>query len=185
LKAAFRRYWPYIKKFRFFFLLVFIGIIFTVTATSATAYIMQPMMDRMFIEKDEQMLTYIPLGLIGIYLVKSAGRYLQSVFTNYIGQNIVTQLRTQMLDKILYLDMSYLYANRSGELISRITGDINRIQYFVSLMLPEFIRETLTVIALIGYVIYLNPMLAFYALVVLPILVVPFPSLPAYLFLKN
>ena len=48
-----------------------------------------------------------------------------------------------MLEKIIHLDMAFLYANRSGELISRITNDINRIQYFVSNMLPELIRESL------------------------------------------
>ena len=173
MKATFLRYWPYIKEYKLHFLFVFIGIIFAVTATSATAYIMQPMMDKMFIERDESMLIYIPLGLITIYMVKSVGRYVQSVFTSYIGQSIVTTFRSELLQKILSLDMSYLYANRSGELISRITNDIGRIQYFVSLMLPEFIRESMTVLALIGYIIYLNAQLAFYALVLLPLVIVP------------
>jgi len=173
LKKALKRYWPYLVEYKFQFFLVLIGIIFTVSATAATAYIMQPMMDRMFIERDEQMLIYIPAGLIAIYLFKSGGRYIQSVSTAFIGLGIVTTLRSEVLEKILSLDMSYLYANRSGELISRITNDINRIQYFVSLMLPEMLREILTVIALIGYVIYLNAALAFYALIVLPVVIVP------------
>lgn len=134
---------------------------------------MKPMIDTMFIEKDSSMLIWIPLGLIGIYIVKSAGRYIQSVNTNYIGLHIVTQLRTVLLHKILFMDMRTIHTNRSGEMISRITNDIGRVQYFVSNMLPEFIRETLTVIALVGYVIYLNPTLAFYAFIVLPLLVLP------------
>jgi subfamily B ATP-binding cassette protein MsbA len=69
--------------------------------------------------------------------------------------------------------MGFLYSNRSGELISRITNDIARVQYFVSTMLPELIRETLTVIALIGYVIYLNPILSFWALIVMPTIIYP------------
>ena len=150
-----------------------IGIIFTVSATTATAHIMKPLMDDMFIEKKEEMLYYIPLGLVFIYFFKSVGRYMQSVFMNYIGQHIVTRFREILLEKIINLDMTFLYINRSGELISRVTNDIERIRYFVSNMLPEFFRESLTVIALIGYVIYLNPLLAFYSLVVLPVVVYP------------
>ncbi|MBS4067926.1 MAG: ABC transporter transmembrane domain-containing protein [Sulfurimonas sp.] len=164
---------PYIKEYKLEYLLVFIGIVLTVSATTATAHIMKPLMDEMFIEKKEEMLYYIPLGLIGIYFFKSIGRYLQSVFMNYIGQHIMSRFREMLLEKIINLDMTFLYLNRSGELISRVTNDIDRIRYFVSNMLPELFRESLTVIALLGYVVYLNPVLAFYSLIVFPLAVYP------------
>jgi len=173
LKKNFKRYLPYIKDYKLQYFLVFIGIIFTVSATAGTAHIMKPMMDEMFIARKEEMLYIIPLGLIGIYIFKSLGRYIQMVFTNYIGQHIITRLREVLLDKMINLDMTFLYLNRSGELISRITNDIERIRYFVSKMLPELLRESLTVIALIGYIIYLHPVLAFYSLVVLPVVIYP------------
>lgn len=173
MKEALKRYWPYIKGYRYQFVLVLIGIVLTVTATAGTAHIMQPLMDNMFIQKQEKMLYLIPLLLIGIYVLKSIGRYLQSVYTNYIGLHIVSRLREDLLERIMGLDMSFLYANRSGELISRLTNDLARVQYFVSSMLPEFIREVATVIALIGYVIYLNAMLAFWALFVVPLIIYP------------
>ncbi|MBD3799870.1 MAG: ABC transporter ATP-binding protein [Campylobacterales bacterium] len=173
MKQTFRRFWPYIKGYKGYYVIVLIGIIMTVLATVATAQIMQPLMDKMFIEKDQQMLYYIPLMMIVIYVVKSVGRYLQAVFMNYIGQHIITRLRSQLLDHMLHLDMAFLHANRSGELISRITNDINRVQYFVSNMLPELVRELLTAVGLVVYVIYLNAELAFYSLVVLPLAIYP------------
>ena len=69
--------------------------------------------------------------------------------------------------------MRFLYVNRSGELISRVTNDITRIQYFVANMFPDLLRESLTVVALVSYIIYLNPMLAMYALVVVPLVIYP------------
>ena len=173
MKLTFKRYWPFFKDYKGYFLLVLLGIILTVIATAATAHIMQPLMDDMFIDRDPDMLIFIPLALIGIYIVKSVGRYVQAVFTSYIGLHIVSRLREILLEKILYLDMEFLYANRSGELISRITNDINRVQYFVSNMLPELIREILTVIALVGYVIYLDASLSFYAFIVMPLIIYP------------
>jgi len=173
MKKIFKRYIPYIKEYKLQYFLVFIGIIFTVSATTATAYIMKPLMDEMFIERKEEMLYLIPIGLIGIYIFKAVGRYIQSVFMNYIGQHVISRFREMLLKKIINLDMGFLYANRSGELISRVINDIERIRYFVSNMLPELFRESLTVIALIGYIIYLNSTLAFYALIVLPIAIYP------------
>ncbi|HBM35649.1 MAG TPA: ABC transporter permease [Sulfuricurvum sp.] len=169
----YQRYWPYIKGYKFQYAMVLIGILLTVTATAGTAHIMQPLMDNMFIKKEENMLYIIPTLLVGIYIIKSIGRYLQSVYNTYIGMHIVSRLRENLLDKIVHMDMQFLYTNRSGELISRITNDIARIQYFVSTMMPELIRESLTVIALIGYVIYLNATLAFWALFVMPVIIFP------------
>jgi len=169
----YKRYWPYIRGYKFQYIMVLIGILLTVTATAGTAHIMQPLMDNMFIKKEEQMLYFIPMLLIGIYIIKSIGRYLQAVYNTYIGMHIVSRLRENLLDKIVHMDMQFLYTNRSGELISRITNDIARIQYFVSTMMPELIRESLTVVALIGYVIYLNATLAFWALFVMPVIIFP------------
>ena len=173
MKRTIKRYWPYLKEYKLYYFIVLIGILLTVAATAGTAQIMQPLMDDMFIAKDPKMLYMIPLMLIGIYLAKSIGRYLQSVFMNYIGLHIVSRLREVLLDKMLHLDMSFVYANRSGEMISRITNDINRVQYFVSNMLPELFREILTVVGLVAYIIYLSPELAFYSLIVLPAVIYP------------
>ena len=169
----FKRYWPYIKEYKLQYFLIFVGIILTVAATVATAQIMQPLMDDLFIEKDESMLLFIPILLICIYVVKAVGRYVQSVFMTYVGQHVISRFREMLLEKILYFDMEFLYINRSGELISRLTNDLMRIQYFVSNMLPELFRESLTVVALLGYVVYLNPELAFYSLVVVPLVFYP------------
>lgn len=173
MRKIFKRYLPYLKDYKLQYFLVFIGILLTVTATAATAHIMKPLMDDMFIAKKEEMLYLIPFGLVGIYLFKAIGRYIQTVYMNYIGQHVITRFREMLLDKMINLDMSFLYLNRSGELISRVTNDIDRIRYFVSKMLPDLLSESLTVISLVGYTIYLNPLLAFYSLVVLPVIVYP------------
>jgi len=173
LKETFNRYKPYFKDYKFYYFIVLIGIIMMVSATLGTAEIMKWIMDKMFIAKDPDMLIIIPLALVGIYMVKALGSYLQTIFMQHIGIHIITRIREEFLEKIISLDMEFLFKNRSGELISRITGDIVRIQYFVSHMLPDFIRALLMVIGLIAYVIWLNPVLAFYSLVVMPLVIYP------------
>lgn len=169
----FRRYWPYIKEYKLQYSFVLIGVLLVVSATAASAHIMKYLTDDVLINKDIDMLYMISIGLVGIYLIKAIGTYIQSINTKYIGQHILTRFREKLLDKIVNLDMEFLYINRSGDLISRVTYDINRLKSFVSSMIAEMFRETLTVISLIGYVIWLNPMLAFYALVVIPLIIYP------------
>jgi len=173
LKSTLKRYIPLLKDYKLQYFFVLIGIVLVVGATMATAHIMKPLMDDMFISKKESMLILIPLMLIGIYVVKSIGRYIQSVATAYIGGSIIAKLRDLLLTKMINLDIAYLHKNRSGEMISRITSDADRIRYFVSNMLPDLLQESLTVIGLVGYVIYLNPKLAFYSLVLLPLTIYP------------
>ena len=173
MKQTFKRYLPYLKDYKLQYIFVLIGIILTVTSTLATAQIMQPMMDEMFIDRDEEMLYLIPIGLISIYFTKAIGTYIQTIFMEYIGTHMIARFREILLEKILSLDMKFLYTNSSGELLSRVVNDIGKIEYFVSRMLPELLRETITVIGIIIYVIYLNPLLSFYALVVLPFTIYP------------
>ena len=173
MKEIVKRFWPYIKEYKLYYMLVVFGGVLILISTVGTAQIMKPMMDEMFIEKNKTMLYIIPFGLIAIYVTKAIGKYIQTVFMEYIGQSIVTRFREILLEKMINLDMGFLYQNRSGELISRVTNDIGRIQYFVSNMLPDMFRDLLTVIALVGYIIYLNPLLSFYTLVVVPLIIYP------------
>ena len=173
MKEIVKRFWPYIKEYKLYYMLVIFGGLLILISTVATAQIMKPMMDDMFIKKDKTMLYLIPFGLIAIYVTKAIGKYIQTVFMEYIGQSIVTRFREILLEKMIYLDMGFLYANRSGELISRVTNDIGRIQYFVSNMLPDMFRDLLTVLALVGYIVYLNPLLSFYTLIVMPLIIFP------------
>ncbi len=177
MKEIIKRFWPYIKEYKFYYMLVIFGGILIVISTAASAQIMKPLMDDMFIAKKKEMLYLIPFGLIGIYLTKAIGKYVQTIFMEYIGQSIVTRFRELLLSHIISQDMAFLYINRSGELISRVTNDIGRIQTFVANILPDLFRDVLAVIALISYIIYLSPMLSFYTLVVVPLAIVPLMSI--------
>jgi subfamily B ATP-binding cassette protein MsbA len=158
-------------------MLVVFGGILIVLSTAASAQIMKPLMDDMFIAKKKEMLYLIPFGLIGIFLSKAIGKYIQTIYMEYIGQSIVTRFRELLLSHIISQDMAFLYVNRSGELISRVTNDIGRIQTFVANILPDLFRDILAVFALVGYIIYLNPLLSFYTLVVVPLAIIPLMSI--------
>lgn len=145
--------------------------------TSASAYVVKPILDEIFINKDEHMLKLLPPLVIFLYFLKGFGKFIQVYYTEYIGQDVIRALRERMLASILAMEMGYFIKQPSGELISRLTNDINRIKNVVANMLPSLLRESLTIIALTIVVIYQSPKLALYFLLIMPLAVYPLSRL--------
>ena len=173
MKDFFKQYAPYYKNYKLQFFYSLIGIILVSSSTSGTAYAIQPLLDDIFINKDENMLYMMPFIIVALYSAKGFGRYIQAYYISFIGQDITRIVRDKLFAHVLTLDMDFFQKKHGGELVSRIINDINRIQQAVSNYVAEFLREVLTIFALIGLVIYHSPELAFYGLVVLPLAFYP------------
>jgi hypothetical protein len=177
MKEFYKHYLPYIKNYKLKFFYAVIGMLCVAGGTAGTVYIIQPLLDDIFINKDENMLFMMPFIVVGIYFIKSMGGYIQKYYISYIGQDIVRIMRDKLLKHILNLDIAFFQKKHGGELISRITNDVNRIQQAVSNYVADIIREALTIVGLIGVAIYQSPELAFYGLVVLPVALIPLSKL--------
>lgn len=177
MRDFFKQYAPYYKNYILYFFYSFIGIILVSGATSGTAYAIQPLLDDIFINKDEKMLHIMPFIIIALYAAKGFGGYIQAYYISYIGQDITRIVRDKLFSHILTLDMDFFQKKHGGELVSRITNDINRIQRAISNSVAEFIRESLTIVGLVALVIYHSPELAFYGLIVLPLAILPLSKL--------
>jgi subfamily B ATP-binding cassette protein MsbA len=173
LKDFFIQYIPYYKGYKKEFIFAIIGTIFASIGTAGTAYVMKPLLDDIFINKDETMLYLIPFMVILIYFAKGMGKFVQVYFISFIGQDIIRKVRDDFLSHILMLDLNFFQQKHGGELISRITNDINRIQLAITNHLAGLVRESLTIITLIAVVIYQSPKLAFWGLVVIPLALYP------------
>ena len=145
--------------------------------TSGTAYVIKPVLDEIFINKDETMLQLLPFAVILLYTLKGVGKYIQTYYVSYIGTDIIRIIRDKFLAHILQQDLKFFHNKHGGELLSRINNDINAIQMAVSTTVATIIIESLTIVALIGVVIYQSPKLAFFGLVVLPVIVYPLSKL--------
>lgn len=177
MRDFFKQYSPYYKNYKLYFFYSIIGIILVSAATSGTAYAIQPLLDDIFINKDEDMLYMMPFIVIALYTAKGFGRYIQAYYISYIGQDITRIVRDKLFSHVLTLDMDFFQKKHGGELVSRITNDINRIQQAISNYVAEFLSEVLTIIGLIGLVIYHSAELAFYGLIVLPLAIYPLSRL--------
>lgn len=177
MKSLLKQYLPYLVGYKSQFFFAVLGMIAVAVGTAGSAQLIKPVLDDVFINKDKEMLTLIPFLLVGVFTLKGVGKYIQTYYTSYIGQDVVRKLRDRLVLHLTYLDMHFFKNMHSGELLSRVTNDITRIQMVVANIIPDLIRESLTILALTGYVIYESPKLAFYFLIIMPIAIFPLSKL--------
>lgn len=177
LKDVLKRFGPYFKDYIPHFIFAIIGMGLASGGTAVSAYLVEPVLNKIFVEKNEKLLYILPCAIIAIYVIKNIGTFMQAYFTAYIGQDTIRRFREKMVANLLNLDMDFFNEFRTGELISRTTNDIDRIRSIVSSMIPELIREFITIIGLLCVVIYQSPKLAFFALVVMPVAIYPISRL--------
>ncbi|GIT99602.1 ABC transporter permease [Sulfurovum sp. TSL6] len=177
MKDLLKQYLPYLAGYKREFFFAILGMIAVAIGTAGTAQLIKPVLDDVFINKDREMLLLMPFALVGVFALKGLGRYIQTYYTSYIGQDVVRRLRDQLVSHLTYLDMEFFRKTHSGEILSRTTNDIARIQTVVANIIPDLIRETMIIIALTGYVIYQNPKLAFYFLFIMPLAIFPLTKL--------
>jgi len=173
LKQFFKQYIPYYKNYKRQFFFALIGMIMVALGTSGTAYVIKPVLDEIFINKDETMLQILPFVVVVLYALKGFGGYIQTYYISFIGSDIIRVVRDKFLSHILIQDIKFFHHKHGGELLSRVTNDISAIQSAVSSHIAVIIMEIFTIIALIIVIVYQSPMLAFYGLVVLPVIVYP------------
>lgn len=173
MKLFFKRFFPYIKDYKFFFIIAILATMLTGACTSWGTYLVKPVLDDIFMKKDMQMLYIVPALLILSFLGKGIGILVQTYFINYIGLDIIKRLRNQMLEKILSMEMAFFNQMRNGELIARTTNDIGLVKASVSNYLAQAAQEFFTIIGLICVVIYQSPKLAIIGLVIMPLAIYP------------
>ena len=177
MKNLLKQYLPYLSGYKKQFFFAVLGMIAVAVGTAGTAQLIKPVLDDVFIKKDIHMLKLMPFLLVAVFSLKGIGGYIQTYYTSYIGQDVVRKLRDKLVSHLSYLDMDFFKKMHSGEILSRVTNDITRIQVVVANIIPDLIRESLTILALTGYVIYESPKLAFYFLIIMPLAILPLTKL--------
>ena len=164
---------PYLKNYKKELIFAFIGMISVAIASAGSAHLMKPTLDQVFIDKDAKMLSIIPIAIILLFTLKAIGNFMQGYFMVFVGEDIVRQIRDKMVLHLMYQDMGFLYSMRSGELISRVTSDVNRLRNFISSIMPKLFTNIITVVVLTAYVLYMNFHLAIYFFFIIPLLAIP------------
>lgn len=154
-----------------FFMIVVAG------AQGASAWLMKPVIDDVFIAKDANMLKLISLAVLVTFAVKGIANYTQNVLMSRVGMRIIADAQNKLYAHLARMDLGFFHQNPTNMLVSRFTNDINQIRTVVSNALTSLGKDLMTLIALVGVMFYQNLELAFISIVIFPIAILPIVKL--------
>jgi len=164
---------PYAGKF----LLAALCMVTAATATAAQAWLMEPVVTRVFVDKRADLLWPVGLAVLASFAVRGFATYGQTILMIRTGQTILADLQNRLFAHILRMDLGFFANNRTGALVSRLTTDINAMRVAVSTALTGLGRETLSIVLLVGVMFYQDWLLASIAFVAFPATVIPISGL--------
>ena len=159
---------------------VYIAVIFmaiVAAATSFSAYLMEPMVNKVFISQERDMLWVVGGAIIVTFVIKGGANYAQTVIMSMVGLKIIADCQNRLFAHLSRMDLQFFQQQASGSLISRFTVDINAIRTAVSTALTSLGKDLLMFMGLVGVMFYQDTELAFVALFVFPFAIYPLARL--------
>jgi len=137
-------------------------------STAALPYLVQPVLDDIFIQKKAEMLKFLSMAVFLVFSVKALTEWGQTYLMSYVGQSVVAQLRQQLYDHLQELPLSFFDRMPTGLLMSRVTNDVNLIQGAVSNAITGLLKDPLTLFGLVAVMFTRDWQLSLISMVVLP-----------------
>jgi subfamily B ATP-binding cassette protein MsbA len=151
-------------------------IVFAMT-TAGQAWIMQPILDYVFVKHDRLVLLLVAFGLVALAIVKGIASYGQTVLMARVGQRVIAELQQRLFDHLIHADLGYLIARGPGHVISRLTFDAQQLRVAITTTSTTLLRDVLTMVGLVGLMIHQDWQLAAIALLGCPIAIWPLQRL--------
>jgi len=120
--------------------------------------------------KNDQARWTLPAFAVGVFLLRGIGMFMGTYFNDYVGATVIKKVRLEIFDKLMVLPASYYDGITQGQLLHRLSGGVSSIRGAITNALKTIVREGFTIVALLGYVFYLNWQLSLVFLGVAPIL---------------
>ena len=146
-------------------------------ATAASAWLMEPVVNDIFVNRDESMLMPVGLAVFAVFIVKGLANYGQATLMAYVGLRIVTDNQNRLFDKLSRMDVKFFQDSNTGGLISRFLVDINQMRGAVSNAWVSLGKDAMTLIGLIGVTFYQDWRLALIAFIIFPAALLPIVKL--------
>jgi ATP-binding cassette, subfamily B, bacterial MsbA len=159
-----RPYW------RTFALGVF-GVVVVAATEPALPALLKPLLDGVFVEKNEAVIRWMPALILGLFVVRGLAEYVAQFALSWVGNRLVMDLRGLMFRKLLTLPARYYDDQASGNLISKLTFDVTQVTTAATSVLMAIFKESLVIVGLLAWMLWLNWKLTLLAMVMAPVIV--------------
>lgn len=146
----YKRLAPYLRSFKFAFLLGILGNMLYGGVDASFTYILKPLLDKGFVARDHHFIRLVPFIIIGLFLIRFAANFLANIFMTKTGRGVVMLFRQNVFQHLLKLPVSYYDRNTSGELLSTIIYNIEQLATACSDAITKFLQSGFMVLGLLG-----------------------------------
>ena len=164
-----RLYKDYTKNFRYKILLSIFFTVLVAGSTAAIAYLLDPAIKKLFVEKNQTLLLIIPFFIVLAFAMKGTSLYMARTIMIAVGEDIKAIMQNDMSRSLIKADTDYMDEKHTGKFISNLTYDVSLITNLVSTVILNFFKDSLTLIALLGVMFYQNWKLALIAIIMIPL----------------
>ena len=162
-------YKNYTKNFVPKILLSIFFSIIVATSTAAIAWLLDPAIEKIFIDKDQSLIYLIPIAIIFAFSLKGASLYFAKIILIRVGQEITKIIQFQVMKSLIKADTQIIDRKHSGKFIAHLTFDVGLISKLVSTVILNLTKDTLTLVMLLGVMFYQNWKLALFAIIMIPL----------------
>jgi len=147
-----------------------VAMAFVAAAETSIPALMKPLLDRGFTGQLNSKLWQIPVFLVGLAIVRSMAQFLSNYLLTRVINLVLLKLREQMFQTLLHASTAFFQKNSASNLINAVVFEVNNVLTVMGGMLISLVRDSLTVVGLMGYLIYLNWKLTLVVLIIFPII---------------
>jgi len=137
---------------------------------AAFAFMMKPLLDDGFVKQDPTVIAWLPVFVILIFTIRMVSGFISTYFMNLVARNVIRDLRKLMFNHIIELPVPYFDNSSPGKITAKLVYDVEQLAGAASSVITILIRDSLSVFVLLGWMIYLSPMLTAILLITLPLL---------------
>ena len=166
LKRLFKEY---TKKYIPSILLALLFSLILAASTSSIAWLLDPAIEKLFIQKDQSLMILIPLGIIAAFASKGFSLYLAKSIMIGVAEELRKSLQVDMIKNLVHADTEIIEKRHSGKIITNLVGDVNFMTGLVSVGILNLFKDTLTLIGLLGVMFYQNWKLSIIAIIMIPL----------------
>ena len=164
-----RLYNDYTKKFLGKIILSIIFSVFVAASTSSIAWLLDPAIKKIFIEKDKTLIFIIPILIVIAFTVKGFSLYFAKITMIRVGQEVTKDVKIDMIKSLIKADTQVIEKKHTGKFISNLTYDVGMITNLISTVILNLFKETLTLFGLLLVMFFQNWKLAMIAIIMIPL----------------
>jgi len=146
------------------------GMVLFALSETAFAWLMKPLLDGSFVERDPGIIRWMPPLVLGLFLLRGAAAFLSDYYMADVGQRVIKTIRTELFDHFLRLPTAFYDRNASGQLLSSLTFNVDQVANAATQAVTVMIRDSLKVVGFMALMFYLNARLAIFALLITPVI---------------